>query len=111
MAARHKSTATDKIETPTLPTVGLSRWANLSPFVAVSRETWRKLVMAGKAPQPKRLGERCTVWDNSEVHEWLRDPAAWVSEPAAPQQPEQKADERNRHRAAPRQQGALQSVK
>lgn len=58
-----------------LPQVGMSRWAQLSQFIPVSRETWRQLVIAGKAPPPHKLSERCTMYSNAEVHRWLADPA------------------------------------
>lgn len=57
-----------------LPLNGMSRWSNLQPFTAVSRETWRKLVIAGAAPQPHKLSARCTMYSNAEVHRWLSDP-------------------------------------
>jgi prophage regulatory protein len=60
---------------PSLPTVGMSRWKSLRHFVPISRESWRKLVNAGKAPKPVRLTERCTMYPNVEVHRWLADPA------------------------------------
>ena len=62
---------------PTLPAVRTSRWDTLSRFVPISRETWRKLVNAGKAPAPVRLSERCTMYQNAEVHRWLADPAGY----------------------------------
>lgn len=34
----------------TLPAIGLSKWAQIAPFIPCCRETWRKLVLAGKAP-------------------------------------------------------------
>ena len=58
-----------------LPLMGKVRWAELKHFVPVSRETWRKLYLADKAPRPQRLSERCTVWDCSEIHAWLSNPA------------------------------------
>jgi predicted DNA-binding transcriptional regulator AlpA len=58
----------------TLPQVGMSRWQQLRHFIPVSRETWRQLVLAGKAPQPFRPTERCTMYPNIEVHRWLSDP-------------------------------------
>lgn len=61
----------------TLPLVGHSRWRQLEPFVAVSRETWRKLCIAGLAPKPIRLSSRCTVWRNSDVHAYLSDPVGY----------------------------------
>ncbi|MPV65832.1 AlpA family phage regulatory protein [Burkholderia sp. BE17] len=51
-----------------------SRWRQIAPFIDVSRETWRKLCLAGRAPQPIQLSPRCTVWKNSEIHVYLRDP-------------------------------------
>lgn len=57
-----------------LPQVGRSRWRQLQPLLGISREKWRQLCMDGKAPKPTRLGERCTVWDNREVHRWIADP-------------------------------------
>jgi prophage regulatory protein len=68
-------------QTPTtLPTVGMSRWEQLRHFIPVSRETWRQLVRAGKAPQPVRLTERCTMYDNRAVHRWLAAPADFRAE-------------------------------
>jgi len=64
----------------TLPTIGLSRWEQLRHFIPVSRETWRQLVKAGKAPQPVRLTERCTMYDNGAVHRWLAAPADFNAE-------------------------------
>jgi prophage regulatory protein len=61
----------------TLPTVGMCRWDTLSHFVPISRESWRKLVNAGKAPKPVKLSERCTMYHNAEVHRWLADPAGY----------------------------------
>jgi prophage regulatory protein len=66
-------------QAPTLPTVGMCRWDTLSRFVPISRESWRKLVIAGKAPKPVKLSERCTMYSNAEVHRWLADPAGYVA--------------------------------
>ncbi|SOY56024.1 Transcriptional regulator, AlpA family [Cupriavidus taiwanensis] len=57
-----------------LPRDGYSRFKQLQPFLPVSREKWRQLTRDGRAPAPVRLGARCTVWKNSDVHEWLADP-------------------------------------
>jgi predicted DNA-binding transcriptional regulator AlpA len=59
----------------TLPNIGMSRWGHLRHFIPISRESWRKLVVAGKAPAPVKLSERCTMYSNGEVHRWLADPA------------------------------------
>lgn len=63
-----------------LPFCGLSRWGTLKPFIPVSRETWRKRVRAGHAPQPIRLSPRCTVWSNEDIHRWLSDPVGYQPE-------------------------------
>lgn len=62
---------------PTLPAIGMCRWDTLSRFVPISRESWRKLVIAGKAPKPVKLSARCTMYPNAEVHRWLADPAGY----------------------------------
>jgi prophage regulatory protein len=64
----------------TLPQVGMSRWEQLRHFIPVSRETWRQLVKAGKAPKPVRLTERCTMYDNGAVHRWLAAPTDFRAE-------------------------------
>ncbi|MDB4873341.1 MAG: hypothetical protein JWL97_4345 [Gemmatimonadales bacterium] len=66
-------------QAPTLPTVGMCRWDTLSHFVPISRESWRKLVLAGKAPKPVKLSERCTMYPNAEVHRWLADPSGYTA--------------------------------
>lgn len=67
----------------TLPEVGFSRRDQLQYFIPVSRETWRKLVKSGRAPQPQRWTERCTVYSNEEVHRWMKDPAGYQAQPIA----------------------------
>lgn len=62
-----------------LPTVGLFRWSQFSPFVGVSREKWRLMVKAGKAPSPVKLSHGCTVWKAEELHRWLADPVGFVA--------------------------------
>jgi prophage regulatory protein len=62
-----------------LPTVGMCRWDTLSYFIPISRESWRKLVNAGRAPKAFRLSERCTMYSNAEVHRWLADPAGYTA--------------------------------
>lgn len=57
-----------------LPKEGLSRWEQLRRFIPLSKETWRQLGKAGKAPQPIRPTQRCTMYQNAEVHRWLSDP-------------------------------------
>ncbi|CAM2193248.1 prophage regulatory protein [Paraburkholderia kururiensis] len=77
-------TAATQAKTPqALPTVGFSRWSQLQHFIPVSRETWRKLVKEGKAPQPQRWTERCTVYSNEEIHRWMKNPAAYQAQAIA----------------------------
>ncbi|AJY11654.1 MULTISPECIES: helix-turn-helix transcriptional regulator [Burkholderia] len=59
---------------PILPQVGLSKWAQIAPFIPVCRESWRKLGLAGKAPQPIRFSPNHSVYSNAEVHRWIADP-------------------------------------
>jgi prophage regulatory protein len=59
---------------PALPSVGMSRWQQLRHVIPVSRETWRQLCLAHKAPAPIRLSDRCTMYRNADVHRWLADP-------------------------------------
>ncbi|TFW13289.1 transcriptional regulator [Duganella callida] len=66
-----------------LPREGMSRWQQLSHFVPVSRETWRKLGLAGRAPAAIRLSERCSLYSNVEVHRWLADPIGYRQEGSA----------------------------
>lgn len=68
---------------PVLPRDGMSRWQQLSHFVPVSRETWRKLGLAGRAPAAIRLSERCSLYPNAEVHRWLADPIGYRQEGGA----------------------------
>ncbi|MFT4068952.1 helix-turn-helix transcriptional regulator [Paraburkholderia sp.] len=69
----------------TLPNIGLSKWAQIAPFLPVGRETWRKLTIAGKAPAPIRLSEKCTVYKNQEIHRYLADPLGYSAERAEDQ--------------------------
>lgn len=67
----------------TLPPVGMSRWLQLQHIIPVSREKWRQLVNAGRAPAPVRLSERCSMYPNAEVHRWLADPIGYRAEGGA----------------------------
>ncbi len=58
----------------TLPVTGKSRFSQFKKFSPVSKEKFRQLSKAGRAPQPERLGIRCTFYDNQELHRWLADP-------------------------------------
>ncbi|PXX15873.1 AlpA family transcriptional regulator [Paraburkholderia tropica] len=72
---------------PILPQIGFSKWAQIAPFLPIGRETWRKLVIAGRAPQPLRLSKTCVAYPNAEVHRWLADPVGY----AAASEPQQAA--------------------
>lgn len=64
-----------KHNTPdTLPHTGYSRWVQLAPYMPFSRETWRLMVLDGRAPKAHYLTKRCKVWANADVHQWLADP-------------------------------------
>ncbi|MBY4833670.1 transcriptional regulator [Burkholderia dolosa] len=38
------------------------------------RESWRKLDLTGKVPQPIRFSPTHSVYSNAEVHRWIADP-------------------------------------
>ena len=63
-----------RVSPEVLPFTGKSRWSKVARFSPVSRETFRKLSIKGRAPQPERMGIRCTYYDNQELHKWLADP-------------------------------------
>ena len=54
-----------------LPADGMSRWKQIQPFSPFSREKFRQLVIAGKAPQPVKFSERCTAYPNRELHRFF----------------------------------------
>ncbi|MBD1410552.1 transcriptional regulator [Burkholderia contaminans] len=45
------------------------------------RESWRKLGIAGKAPQPIRMSRTHSCYSNAEVHRWLSDPLGYAAAP------------------------------
>ncbi|MCB1976385.1 MAG: transcriptional regulator [Nitrosomonas sp.] len=64
-----------QIQTPAvLPLSGKSRFSQFKKFSPVSKEKFRQLSKEGRAPQPERMGIRCTFYDNQELHRWLKDP-------------------------------------
>jgi prophage regulatory protein len=63
-----------KQERTTIPEVGMSRWKQFAPFSPFSREKFRQLSLAGKAPQPVRFSERCTAYHNQDLLKFLADP-------------------------------------
>lgn len=73
------NSSSQPVSTPLLPG-GLSRFNDIEPYLPFSRETWRLMVKAGRAPQSQRVNPRCTVWQNDEVNAWLANPAAFKVE-------------------------------
>ncbi|MBA3756469.1 MAG: transcriptional regulator [Nitrosomonas sp.] len=65
-----------------LPATGKSRYGQFKKFSPISREKFRQLSKEGRAPQPERLGIRCTFYDNLELHRWLADPVNYKTEVA-----------------------------
>lgn len=63
-----------------LPVDGLSRWRQFAQFSPFSREKFRQLVKAGKAPQPVRFSARCTAYSNKELHRFFADPLNYIAE-------------------------------
>lgn len=63
-----------------LPLDGMSRWNQIAQFSPFSREKFRQLVNAGKAPQPVKFSERCTCYSNRELHKFFADPLNYASE-------------------------------
>ncbi|MHB9838493.1 helix-turn-helix transcriptional regulator [Paraburkholderia terrae] len=73
----------DQPAIPVLPSIGFSQWAQIAPFVPMGRETWRKLVRAGKAPQPTYFSKTCAAYRNSEILEYLADPLNYTADVVA----------------------------
>lgn len=64
-----------EVDLPTsLPLDGLSRWSAIEAYVPFSREKFRQLVRAGKAPQPVLFSARCTAYRNRDLHRFFSDP-------------------------------------
>ena len=59
---------------PILPNTGMSRWKQFQQFCPISREKFRQMVRDKQAPQPIRLGTRCTMYHNQDLHQFLADP-------------------------------------
>jgi len=63
-----------------LPADGMSRWKQIAPFCPFSREKFRQLVRAGKAPQPVKFSERCSAYQNRELHKFFDDPLNYCAD-------------------------------
>jgi predicted DNA-binding transcriptional regulator AlpA len=64
----------------TLPKIGMSRFGQFKKFLPLSREKFRQLSKAGKAPQAIRMGSRLTMYSNAELHRFLSNPVTYRSE-------------------------------
>lgn len=62
------------MEAETLPKIGMSRFSQFKKFLPLSREKFRQLSKAGKAPQGIRMGSRLTMYSNEELHRFLANP-------------------------------------
>jgi predicted DNA-binding transcriptional regulator AlpA len=60
-----------------LPLIGMSRFSNFKSLMPFSREKFRQLTKAGKAPQPIRMGCRLTMYDNKELHRFIANPIGY----------------------------------
>jgi len=67
-------------ETGTLPQIGMSRFSSFKGYLPFSREKFRQLSKAGKAPQPIRMGTRLTMYSNEELHRFLANPLCYESQ-------------------------------
>ena len=67
-------------EVETLPKIGMSRFSQFKKFLPLSREKFRQLSKAGKAPQGIRMGSRLTMYSNEELHRFLANPIDYVLE-------------------------------
>lgn len=59
-----------------LPEVGFVREPVVLAHVGFGRTKWRALVADGKAPAPRRLGPRCTMYDAAAIRAWIAEQAA-----------------------------------
>jgi hypothetical protein len=74
-----KKLKADELTHQMLPISGMSRWNQIAPFSPFSKEKFRQLVRAGKAPQPIKFSERCTAYSNVELHKFFKDPLNYCS--------------------------------
>jgi prophage regulatory protein len=67
-------------EVEILPQIGMSRFSQFKKFLPLSREKFRQLSKAGKAPQGIRMGSRLTMYSNEELHRFLANPLGYEME-------------------------------
>jgi len=68
------------IEPEVLPLSGMSRFSQFQKFLPLSREKFRQLSKAGKAPKGIRMGSRLTMYSNQELHRFFANPLNYRSE-------------------------------
>lgn len=66
-----------KIHLERLPEIGWSRFSQFKQFLPFSKETFRKLVRDKRAPQPLRMGIRCTMYSNQELNRFIANPSSY----------------------------------
>ncbi|WP_343675924.1 helix-turn-helix transcriptional regulator [Paraburkholderia heleia] len=69
-----------------LATGYLLRFADLRPYIRISRQTVLTLEQAGRFPRAVRFGPRCTLWRTADVIEWLADPEHYRAPSSAGQE-------------------------
>ena len=60
------------MDTTQTPNFRVIRLPTVLAKTGVSRATIYRLVERGDFPQPRRLSERTSVWDEAEVDGWLK---------------------------------------
>jgi predicted DNA-binding transcriptional regulator AlpA len=64
-------------EVESLPKIGMSRFSQFKKYLPLSREKFRQLSKAGKAPRGIRMGTRLTMYSNEELHRFLANPLGY----------------------------------
>jgi len=70
----------NKSQQEILPLIGMSRFSQFKRYLPLSREKFRQLSKAGKAPQGIRMGARLTMYSNEEIHRFLNNPLNYQKE-------------------------------
>lgn len=65
---------------PEIDPKGLYQWKELSHFLPVSRDFWRRLVIDQKAPKPIKIGNKNKYWRGADVVEWLENPESYQAQ-------------------------------
>lgn len=51
-------------------------WKTVRERVVFSRQHWDRLIQAGRAPKPVRIGEHRVAWLEDEIEAWLAEKVA-----------------------------------